>query len=68
MARDQRTKRYAEQIEQDSAEDYMPIVSGGVTNNFLSLNASGQGQDSGYNAGSFSVLANEAFAFFVGRR
>ena len=47
MARDQRKKRYAEQIEQDASTDYMPIISGGTINNILLLNADGEAADSG---------------------
>jgi hypothetical protein len=47
MGRDSRTKRYAEQIDQDAATAYMPIIEGGVADNLLIVNADGEAEDSG---------------------
>jgi len=53
MSRDQKTKRYAEQIEQAGSESYATKISGGTTGNLVSIAASGDIADSGYSGNSY---------------
>jgi hypothetical protein len=62
MARDQKTKRLVDQLNQDTAENYMSLVAGGTTGNFVALDADGDAVDSTYDETSFLTTATHDVA------
>ncbi len=59
MPRDIKTKRFAEQVSQDTSSGYMPLVTGATAANVAQFNSDGEVEDSGYATSGFSLTTHD---------